>query len=245
MQPNGQQYGGTGVPMGPPAGYGMPTPSLPPKKKSNIATVLIFALLILLLLGSIAFGLWAFSGMQDYKTNSDKKASAAAALAVKKAEEAKDKEFVEREKSPTKEYIGPTTYGSVKIVYPKTWGAYVNEKSSGAALLSGYWHPSFVPGADSGTAFALRMEVTSTSYDQVLKTFDGKVKAGKVKVSPYKAPLVPSVLGSRVEGEINEGQKDYMVVFPLRDKTLKIWTESDQFLGDFDNIVLANLTFSP
>jgi len=36
-----------------------------------------------------------------------------------------------------------------------------------------------------------------------------------------------------------------MILLPLRDKTLKISTESQQFVGDFDNIILANLKFVP
>jgi len=46
-------------------------------------------------------------------------------------------------------------------------------------------------------------------------------------------------------GQIINGKKGSMVMFPLRDKTLKVWTEADQFVGDFNNSVLPNLTFVP
>jgi hypothetical protein len=36
-----------------------------------------------------------------------------------------------------------------------------------------------------------------------------------------------------------------MVVIKVRDKTLKIYTESTDYMSDFNDIVLKNLTFSP
>lgn len=197
------------------------------------------------LLGSIIFALWSFTERNTYKNNTDKIVAEKVATAKQQTSDEKDKEFVEKEKNPLKEYKGPATYGSVSIMYPKTWSAYVNQSGDGGQPLNGYFHPNFVPAIDSGTAFALRLEVVGRSYEQVVKEFDSKVKSGKVKVSPYQAPKVPTIAGSKVEGEINQGQKGIMVLFPLRDKTLKISTQTDSFQKDFTEIILANLTFSP
>lgn len=185
-------------------------------------------------------------GMQDYKTNIQPKIDKAVAIAEENTKTAKDKEFVEKEKNPLKEYKGPAAYGTVSIHYPKTWSAFVTETNSGSTPVDGYFHPGFVPGIQSETDFALRVKVVSQQYADVMKQFESKAKAGKVKVSPYTAPKLGSaVVGSRVDGEINTGQQDSMVLFPLRDKTIEISTESNQFLGDFNSIILANLTFVP
>lgn len=200
---------------------------------------------ILLFFGASGVAVWAYLGRQDYKDNSDQKSKQAVEAAIKLEDTKKDAEFTQKEKSPYKEYKAPSNFASVDITYPKTWAAFVTESDKASIPVDGYFHPSFVPGIQSGTDFALRVQVTNQSYDQELKQFDGKVKSGKVKVSPYKAPKVPGVLGTRVEGEINTGQKDVMILLPVRDKTLKISTESPQFLGDLDNIILANLNFSP
>jgi hypothetical protein len=48
-----------------------------------------------------------------------------------------------------------------------------------------------------------------------------------------------------LSGQIAQQQKGTMVILPLRDKTLEVWTESDAYLSDFKNYVLPNLTFSP
>lgn len=230
-------------PMQPLQYGGMPVGQ--PKKHLNVLLIP-FILTLLLLLGSIGFAVWAYMGMQDYKLNVQPKIDQAVAIAVETTKTEKDKEFVEKEKIPTKTYKAGQTAGNLSITYPKTWSAYVEESDKGSEVINGYLHPSFVPAPDSGTDFALRIEVVSASYDQVLRQFQGKVKSGKVRVSAYKAPRMPEgLVGTRVDGEINTGQQDSMVIFPLRDKTIQVSTESAQFLGDFNDIVLANLTFEP
>lgn len=204
-----------------------------------------FIIVTLLLLGAGGFAAWAYTSRQDYKQNTDKKINAAVEIAKQQEASEKEKEFLEREKQPLKEYKGPATFGSITIMYPKTWSAFVTENDRGTTPIDGYFHPSFVPGVESGTAFALRLEVVNQTYDKEMKQFEAKTKTGKVTVAPYKLDKVPSVLGARVDGEINTGQKDTMVLFPLRNQTIKISTESDQFLKDFTDIILANLVFTP
>ena len=220
-------------------------PFKPPKTHRPWVLLISLATMTFLLLAFIVFSIWAFTSRLDYKTNSDKNASDAVAIAVQKESTRKDSEFLEKEKNPLKTYQGPEAYGSISISYPKTWGAYVVQTDRAALPVDGYFHPNYVPGVQSGTAFALRVQITNVAYDQEMKQFDGKVKSGKLVVSPFTAKNVPGVTGARVEGEINTGQKDYMILVPLRDKTLKISTESQQFVGDFDNIILANLKFVP
>lgn len=209
--------------------------------------VLLVAIIVLTvaLLSAASFGIWAFTSRQDYKANADKKIAAAVTIAKQQEASAKEKEFVEREKQPLKVYKGPASYGSLDIQYPKTWSAYVIEAVSGSTNLDGFFHPGFVPGVQSGTDFALRTQVLNQQYAQVVKQYDSMVKSGKVKVSPYQVPKLPNVTGVRVMGQITKDQQSTVVVLPLRDKTIKIWTESPQFVGDFDNIIMANFNFVP
>lgn len=233
--------------MPPQQGY-PPMPQAPvqlPKSKSKLGLILTLVFFVLLSLSAIGFAAWAYASMQDYKNNSDEKSKAAVTVALKKEDTKKDNEFAEKEKSPYKIYQGPTAYGSVKITYPKTWAAYIEERDRNSTPVNGYFHPSFVPDTSGGTAFALRIEVTNRSYDQELKNFDSSVKTGKVTVRPFVAKNVPSVTGARVDGEIEKDKKGSMILLPLRDKTIKISTQAQQFVPDFDNIVLANLKFVP
>jgi len=207
--------------------------------------IVLFVVMTLLFIGGLSFGVWAFLGRQDYKGNVDKKIADAVVIAKKQEDSAKDKEFVEKEKLPFREYKGPATYGSVDVQYPKTWSAFVTDSGQGNNPIDGYFHPSIVPGLQSGTAYALRVQVSDQSYDTIMQSFSEKVTSSKVTIAAYRAPKVPAVLGSRVDGEITTGQQDSMVIFPLRDKTLQIWTESKEFSNDFNNNILPNLTFSP
>src|SRR5688500_18705642 len=80
-----------------------------------------------LLLASLAFGLWAYSSRTDYKNNTDAKIATAVKVAEKETATDKDNEFIEREKQPLKGYQGPASYGTVSLKFPKTWSAYVDE----------------------------------------------------------------------------------------------------------------------
>lgn len=218
--------------------------SLP--KKHHWVFIVLITLLSLLFLGAAGFGMWAFTSRQDYKNNTDKKIAAAADIAKKQEATTKDNEFVEKEKLPLKHYSGPSAYGSIDIQYPKTWSAYVVETTQSGTPVEGYFHPGFVPSTTAITSnFALRLEVTSTPYDQELKKYDSQVKINKVKITPYKSVKVPSVSGVRIDGAVVPNKQGSMIMLPMRDKTLKIWTEASDFVGDFTNNILPNFTFVP
>lgn len=207
--------------------------------------VLPLILVSVVLLFALGFGFWAFTGMQDYKNNSDAKSAEAAQAAVEQNTLELEAEFAEESKSPNKKYSGPSAYGSLTITYPKTWSAYVDEAGKSSSPLNGYMHPDFVPVTTSTDInYALRFEVVNSSYDQELNKFSSQVKLGSVSLSAFRAPKVPGVLGSKITGEIGPQKQGAMVVFPLRDKTIKVWTEGNQFIADFNKIV-ENLTFVP
>ncbi|HZM63679.1 MAG TPA: hypothetical protein VFB59_00950 [Candidatus Saccharimonadales bacterium] len=205
-------------------------------------------MVVLLLVGSAGFGVWAFMSRQDYKDNTDQKIAVAvdeAKVATQTAEAAK---FAEEAKNPLKTFTGPSDFGSVTFQYPKTWSGYVVQATaaSGDTPLDSYFHPNVVPSVDlPASVFALRVAVVNESYSSILEQFANSVETGKVSVAPYKLPKVQGVIGSRLEGEIEQTKKGVMVLFPLRNVTLKVWTETDQYVTDFNDIVLANLSFSP
>ena len=92
---------------------------------------------------------------------------------------------------------------------------------------------------------ALRVQVVSTPYAQSLKQYESNVAAGTAKAKPITVEGVKGVTGMRFDGKISAQYTGSVVLFPVRDKTLKIWTEIPGNVADLDNIVLKNLTFSP
>lgn len=217
-------------------------------QNGSVASFVLIFVLALAFLGAAVFGGWAYTSRQDYKDNSDKKAAAAVEQAKQTQEQELQKRFDEQEKLPTKTYRGSTTYGTVTFAYPKTWSAYVDETSASEPI-NGYFHPNIVPGLQSKTAYALRVQLVNTDYSSVLKQHDSQVTDGSVKASAYVPPKMVGVTnvapGTRLDGALDQDTNGSMVIIKVRDKTLQIYSESNDYLSDFNDIVLASLTFAP
>lgn len=203
-----------------------------------------FILVVILLVGSAGFGYWAYSERQDYKNNVDEKIEQAVAVAVERAETAKDNEFIKREKNPLMTYKAPQAYGSFTLKYPKTWSNYVEDSGKDITL---NLHPKFVPSDSSGTfAYALRVQVLDLPYDEVVRDHESEISTGEAKARPFKLAKRPGNIGLRLDGRIDrEEHNGSLVILPLRDKTITVATLSDSFKGDFDNIILKHFNFIP
>lgn len=204
-------------------------------------------LAVLGLLGVSSLTAMYYSQAQDYKNNVDQKVAAAVEESNQEISEQKEKDFAEKEKYPYDTYTGPEAAGSLRLQYPKTWSAYVVEpRNNTGKPVDGYFNPGHVPATnDTNNSFALRVMVVQQSYDSIMKQYASAQKNGKVTIVPYQSPNVPSVIGSRVEGEVESKKQGVKVLLPFRDKTLQLWTESNDFRADFDNIILKNLTLTP
>ncbi|QQS17971.1 hypothetical protein IPL68_04945 [Candidatus Saccharibacteria bacterium] len=214
-------------------------------ERGSVITLVSIILLCLFLVGALGFGSWAYMGRQDYKKNVDAKIKVAVAKNTKEVQLKDAADFAEASKQPLKPYTGPESFGSVKINYPKTWSAYV-VTTAGGQPLDAYFNPDFVPSAsDQKSVFALRVQIVSSTYSQTLTQFQGLQKQGKVTVAPYALPKTPTQVGVRIDGQLTPTKQGSMVVLPVRDKTLKLWIESNQFVTDFNNIILPNASFSP
>lgn len=210
--------------------------------------IFINVLLTIFLIAALVFGFWAFTGRQDYKNNSDKKAAAAVDAAKANLAKQVQDQF---DKQNTKKFQGSPTYGSISFDYPKTWSAYVDSTNSNEPI-NGYFHPDVVPGTQGKTAYALRVEVLSTDYSQIQQQFSSQITQGTLKSKAYVPPKMQGVAnvvpGTYLTGKINQqdqSQSGSMVVIKVRDKTLEIYSESPDFMNDFNNVVLASLTFAP
>lgn len=219
-------------------------------QKGSVAVITVIAILSVLVIGLSVFVITTYSTSLDYKNNSDRKAAEAVEAAKDEREKELRAKFDEEYKKPNLTYRGPSSYGSVSFDYPKTWSAYVEE--GGSELVNGYFYPQVVPSTQSNAAFALRVEIVNTSYSEVVEQYESVLTDGKLKARafiPPKMDKVGNILpGLRYDGDLGESQtpkNGAMVVIQVRDKTLKLYTESANFLGDFNNIVLPSLTFSP
>jgi hypothetical protein len=205
-------------------------------------------LLVVALVGVGAFAYSAFAQAQDYKNNLDQKVDVAVEKAKDEINQQKEKDYAEKEKFPYMTYTGPEAAGSIKIQYPKTWSAYIEapQNRNTSKPLNAWFQPGQVPDTgDDTNSYALRVTVAQQSYDTIMKNYQNQLKTGKVSIAPYQSPNVPSLIGSRIDGEVASRKQGSMIVLPFRDKTLQMWTESTDFKGDFDNIILKNFTLTP
>lgn len=205
-------------------------------------------ILAVLFVSAGAFGYWAYSGRQDYKNNVDAKIATAVDANTKSVQAKDATQYAEAAKNPLVTYTGPDAYGSVKVSYPKTWSAYV-DTTSGSTPLDAYFHAGYVPSTDSRQTYNLRVQVNAQSYSTVMSGYSSMVKLGKVTAKPYAFPKVPSVVGTMLTGAVVSSQPGggagELVLVPLRSTTLEVWTESNDYLPDFNTYILPNLSFSP
>lgn len=218
-----------------------------PHKQSKLPTIVLGLLLLL----ALAFGLWAYGQSNTYKSNLDTKVSSAVSLARKDQTTIDQKKADDEAKSPYSVFQGSATYGTVTFNYPKSWSAYDNSDTNES--INAYFHPILVPNITSTATYPLRVELLTTDYTDAINQLSAGVTDGSVKASAYIPPKMKSVPnvqpGTRFDGAISQtsagAQQGSMVIIKVRDKTLQISTQSQDSVKDFDNIVLASLTFAP
>ena len=91
-------------------------------------------------------------------------------------------------------------------------------------------YPDFVPGvnSDKKSNYALRLQISSGSYKNELDQYKARIDQGKLRAVAYKPEsLKDATVGVRLDGQITYDKKGSMVILPLRDKILKIWTENE------------------
>lgn len=218
----------------------------------NPATKWIFASVVLgvLLIGSLVFGFWAFRERSDYKNNVDAKIAVATEQQKKTTTDELNKQHAEEDKKPSKVYTGPSSYGSVKFEYPKTYSVYVTG-DNGNTPVDAYFHPAIVPsitplaGTATRAAIAVHVQVFNQPYDQVVQQRQSSVAAGTLSGSPFALKNMPKQVGMKFVGKLQNQLNGTEIILPLRDKTLVVTSETDTWLTDFNNVVLETMTFEP
>lgn len=186
------------------------------------------------------FGVWSYVNYLDQKNNTDAKIETAVSAAKTEQKTELEKDFLEREKQPYAQLVGPDDLGHVTFNYPKTWSVYIAENSGTA--FSAYLHPVSVPMIATTQPYAARVGIVDRPYDDVLQTYDSAIKKGVLKSSPI---TINGFTGTRFDGEFSKERQGSTVLFKVRDKTLALSTDATTFKQDFDEIILKTLDFNP
>lgn len=217
-------------------------------QRGAISLLSIFSTLItLLFIGTLCACVVLYNGEHKYKNDSNQLVASAVTTAKQQQQATDQSKFTAESLEPLQSFVGPEAYGTVTVYYPKTYSAYVIVNSNDSIPVNGYFEPEYVPDTtNQANAFALRVEVNSTSYNQVLSQYTSLAKQGSVTIAPYSLPKVPSVVGVKITGNIEtDVQNGIMIVLPLRNTTLEVWTEASQYDNYFNTLILPNLSFLP
>lgn len=197
------------------------------------------ALLAIILLSIATVGLgalsvWAYMNYDEQKTNVDGKIKLAVATAEKQQAEKDEAKFLEREKEPNRQFVGPDDYGRLTFSYPKTWSVFVARDVAKGGSYQAFLNPVTVPPISEKQQFAVRVMIDEKDYDAVLKSYQPRVNTGKLKTSAVSANGHD---GTRIEGAFTEDIRGTAVIYKIRDKTATIRTDADTFKPDFEKLI--------
>ncbi len=201
---------------------------------------LAMASLLALVMGGLT--VYFYAQNRDARQNIDDKVAAAVVDAEAGLREQLQKEFDEKAKDPFRTYTASEIFSGIQVAYPKTWSAYVVEDSKSRRQLDGYFHPNYVPSDKAGVKYALRLSFEDGDYTKVLNQYKDAVEKKSLKASAIE---INGIKGTRLDGKLDKDISGAIVILPIRDKVLKVWTESPAFLADFNQIVSGKLTFKP
>ncbi len=217
------------------------------KNQVGSLNVLLIPLILsgLLFIFALVFGIWAYTGMQDYKNNVDEKVDSAVKVAVAKNSTDKDNEFLEKEKQPNRTYKGSDVLGAVTFDYPKTWSGYYKSTDKDMTLLL---QKNLVDGStvtSGGNSAPIVVQVINAGYSDNLSGYESVIKSGKAKSSAFRLAKLQSVLGTKIEGQLSDGTSGEVILLPMREKTIKISSTVQDYLPDLNNIILPSFSFTP
>jgi hypothetical protein len=212
-----------------------------PPRTINVSFI-VAIVLALTTLGALAAFVWAYMERDHYQNDTELIVAEAVTSAKQEQYTTDEGIFFEEAKKPSRAFAGPSDFGSVGFDYPKTWSVY-NEKNDSSSY-SAYFYPIMVPPIKAETAYALRVSVESKSYDDAVKSYKGQTDKGELIATPI-ATTRDGYKGIRLDGQIAKDLNGSIVVFKVRDKTLTVRVDSQDYMGDFNNTILPSLTFVP
>lgn len=194
--------------------------------------------LIVLIIGLLVSNVWFYIQYSDQKNNVDSKIDVAVAAGKEAQSSADEIKFVEREKLPNREFVGPDDYGRLTFNYPKTWSAYINKSATASSgAYEAYLNPIIVPTISSTQQFAIRLTIQDGDYSSIIDSYASLVKKGSLKSSATTIGGASGSSGTRLEGNFTKDIRGIAVVFKIRDKVVTVRTDAYTFQADFEALV--------
>lgn len=190
---------------------------------------------IVFFLAASAVALWLYMQYNEVKTDVDGKMKVAVAEAKREQADVDYKKFQEDYKNPRLEFVGPSEYGRVSFMYPRTWSVYVENDGTNRRDYKAYLHPVTVPPVGSkDSRFALRLEILNSDFDKVMQQYRDRLKKGEIQSS---TPEFNGNASTRLDGAFTKDLRGSVVLMRVRDKTIRFSTDADSFRPDFQSVL--------
>lgn len=181
------------------------------------------------------FAIWSFMEYSQTKNGVDARVQVETAKAKAEQAEIDQKKFSEDAKNPRIEFVGPSEYGRVSFMYPKTWSVYIDRDGSDRGDYVAYLHPKEVPSIhNKDSRFAMRLEIVNKDFNTVLKNYEQKVKKGELSSSSVE---FNGIAATRIDGAFSKELRGTVVLMKVNDKTIRFSTDADTFKPDFEAVL--------
>lgn len=206
-------------------------------QKKTRSTLIETILLVIVSLVAVIF-IWLY--VQKYiewdaiSMDMNGRIDAAVAVAVEERTTELEADFAEREKFPYKNFMGPADYGSFSFQYPQTWSVYVARDAANGGDFEAYMNPVEVNPVSATSINALRILIRDTPFESVVRNYESSIKSGKMTL---RTETVGGVLANIYTGELSTDRRGAVMILKLRDKTVQLQTDAEDFLDDFYRIL--------
>ena len=206
------------------------------KQKGYVNSWMIMAIgAFVLFLIAGGFAIWSFMEYSQTKNGVDARVQVETAKAKAEQAEIDQKKFSEEAKNPRIEFVGPSEYGRVSFMYPKTWSVYIDRDGSDRGDYVAYLHPKEVPSIhNKDSRFAMRLEIINKDFNTVLKNYEQKVKKGELSSSSVE---FNGIAATRIDGALSKELRGTVVLMKVNDKTIRFSTDADTFKPDFEAVL--------
>lgn len=201
-----------------------------PAKRRGIVETIILVVTALIAIVFIALYINKYIQWRNVSTDVESQIEQAVAVAIAENTTKMEEEFIEREKSPYRDFMGPEDYGSLSFQYPRTWSVYIASDAVGGGDFSAYMNPTQVEPVKQDSINALRVTIRNTAFDTVARSYENYVTNGKLSFSTRN---VGGALANLYTGTLPNGLQGAVVIFKLRDKTVVLQTDAEIFLSEF------------
>jgi hypothetical protein len=208
----------------------------------NSRNPLVIALIVVLAVGTVGFGIVAVVGFSKANTatttlQAQRQAAADSARADQKKVDQAATELASE--SPFRSYVAPVEYGSFEIKFPKNWSGYVSEARADTVQVSLIINPDFVKQQDSVDDLSA---AKITLNQQTLKEYTDQYTTNPdLQKSDTTVSGIPAV---QFTGKFSDERTKRLIAVPIRDKTLVFTNENPAYDSEF-NIILAQSKINP